>query len=373
MSTPSSTKWEIEPHTAAKHVILRNYLRAWFPIMGRYNGRILFLDGYAGPGEYEGGQDGSPIIAIKEALTFFEACEKHKWIKPEIVFIFVEEEEERAKNLEQKIAGMKLPKKIVVQVVNSTFEEVSRQITEMLSEQNASLAPAFLFIDPFGYNLPFELIQKLMQNDKCEVFINFMYEFINRFIARDGQERVMTRLFGNEDWKSIDVKTMNASERKDAIIGLYERQLKEKAAQYVRSFDLRGIRNSTKYFLVYGTNHKLGLHRMKSAMWKVDGAGGFTFFDKTDPNQTVLFEVEPDYQRLKGLITTKFKGRSVSIDTIEDYVLCETPFLPTHFKRQILNPMEKAGEICVEQSNRKKSGTYPPGTRIQFIKTNTCS
>lgn len=366
MSVPSSTKWEIEPHTAAKHVILRNYLRAWFPIMGRYNARILFLDGYAGPGEYEGGQDGSPIIAIKEALNFLDYCEKYKWVKPEIVFMFIEEDIERATNLEQKIAEMKLPKKIVVQVVYSSFELASRDITETLSKQNASLAPAFLFIDPFGYNLPFELIQKLMQNDKCEVFINFMYEFINRFIARDGQENVMSRLFGNEKWKEIDVKEMTPSERKDAIIGLYEKQLQEKAAKYVRSFDLRGSRNSTKYFLVYGTNHKLGLHRMKDAMWKVDATGGFTFVDNTDPNQTVLFGDEPDFQRLKGLITTKFAGRSVSIEEIEDYVLCQTPYLPTHFKRPILNPMEKAGEITVVSSNRKKSGSFPEGTKIQF-------
>lgn len=366
MTTPSSTKWEIEPHTAAKHLILKNYLRAWFPIMGRYNARILFLDGYAGPGEYEGGQDGSPIIAIKEAMNFFDACEKHEWIKPEIVFIFVEEDKDRATNLEQKIAGLKLPKKIVVQVINSSFEEVSRDITETLTKQNASLAPAFLFVDPFGYNLPFELIQKLMQNEKCEVFINFMYEFINRFFARDGQEKVMTRLFGNEDWKNIDVKAMTPPERKEAIIGLYERQLKEKAAKYVRSFDLRGPRNATKYFLVYGTNHKLGLQRMKEAMWKVDGGGGFSFIDSTDPDQLVLFGVEPDYFRLKGLLTSRFKGHSVYIELVEDYVLCETPFLPTHFKRQILNPMEKAGEITVIESNRKKAGSYPPGTKIRF-------
>ena len=27
--------WEIEPHTLAKHEILKNYLQAWFLILGR--------------------------------------------------------------------------------------------------------------------------------------------------------------------------------------------------------------------------------------------------------------------------------------------------------------------------------------------------
>jgi three-Cys-motif partner protein len=45
--------WPLDPHTHAKHVILRSYLGAWFPILNKYNGRIVYIDGFAGPGEYE--------------------------------------------------------------------------------------------------------------------------------------------------------------------------------------------------------------------------------------------------------------------------------------------------------------------------------
>lgn len=37
MAIPKETIWEIEPHTQAKHEILRRYLSAWFPILGKYN------------------------------------------------------------------------------------------------------------------------------------------------------------------------------------------------------------------------------------------------------------------------------------------------------------------------------------------------
>ncbi len=33
MTTPSDTTWKIEPHTQAKHEILRRYLGGWFPIL----------------------------------------------------------------------------------------------------------------------------------------------------------------------------------------------------------------------------------------------------------------------------------------------------------------------------------------------------
>lgn len=110
--------------------------------------------------------------------------------------------------------NIKLPKEINVQILNSTFENVSEEILVTLKSRNLKLVPAFIFIDPFGYNLPFELIQRLMEHEKCEVFINFMYEFINRFIRRAGQEQVKIRLFGTEEWHNLNLDVHMALERK---------------------------------------------------------------------------------------------------------------------------------------------------------------
>ncbi len=69
------TVWPLEPHTAAKHAILKYYLQAWAPIMTSQAAKvrgpsrpIRFIDGFAGPGVYAGGEDGSPLLAIKAAL-----------------------------------------------------------------------------------------------------------------------------------------------------------------------------------------------------------------------------------------------------------------------------------------------------------------
>ena len=64
MATPIETLWEIDPHTRAKHEILQRYLEAWFPILSSYHHRIVYIDGFAGPGRYKGGELGSPIIAL---------------------------------------------------------------------------------------------------------------------------------------------------------------------------------------------------------------------------------------------------------------------------------------------------------------------
>ena len=44
MSTITSSIWDIDPHTKAKHEILENYLKAWFPILARTAQRIIYLD-----------------------------------------------------------------------------------------------------------------------------------------------------------------------------------------------------------------------------------------------------------------------------------------------------------------------------------------
>src|SRR6266446_7528365 len=65
MAAPRTTVWELEPHTRAKHEILRRYLQAWMPILAQGGFKnILYIDGFAGPGRYAGGEDGSPIIAV---------------------------------------------------------------------------------------------------------------------------------------------------------------------------------------------------------------------------------------------------------------------------------------------------------------------
>jgi len=112
----------IEPHTEAKHAILRKYLDAWLPIITRWNGRVVYIDGFAGPGEYIGGKDGSPIIAIKAVL-------EHKAnIKAEIVMLFIEAEKERCEFLKHKVSEIKLPPNIKTECICAKFDETLTDI-----------------------------------------------------------------------------------------------------------------------------------------------------------------------------------------------------------------------------------------------------
>jgi three-Cys-motif partner protein len=367
MSKITDTIWPIEPHTEAKHAILRKYLNAWLPIITRWNGRVVFIDGFAGPGEYIGGKDGSPIIAIKAVL------EHRANIKAEINMLFIEADKERCEFLEQRIDKIELPANIKTHCICAKFDETLTENLNSLDEQKARLAPAFVFIDPFGFTgIPFSVIRRIMGNDRCEVLITFMYEEINRFITDDRRWDSLDETFGTGKWRQ-ELKAISESDpqkREVLLHSIYKEQLEREAnIKFVQSFKMTNKINKTDYFLFFGTNNILGLKKMKEAMWKIDKSGAFKFSDATyNPAQPMLFQIEPDYGQLKKIFLDNFKNKSVSVQEIENFVLTQTPFRETHYKKQILLPMEKAKEIKASCPDRqRKKGTFPPKCMIEFL------
>ncbi len=365
MSKIKTTIWALEPHTEAKHAILRKYLDAWLPIMTRYNGRVLFVDGFAGPGEYIGGKNGSPIIAIKAVL-------EHKAdIVSQIAMLFVEKDKDRADFLEDKLATITVPKNIVYKIQCCEFAESLSRLLDGLDAKGSKLAPAFVFIDPFGFTgIPFELIQRLMTNDKCEVLITFMYEEINRFIGDRKLWPGLEQTFGTDKWKHV-IAEKDPVARNSALRRIYQEQLEQAAGiKFVRSFKMKNRLNRIDYFLFFGTNNLTGLKKMKEAMWRTDRSGAFQFSDAThNPDQAVLFEPSPNYNELKATLVRNFKGKIVSIEKIENYVLTQTPFRETHYKRKVLAEMEKASkpEISVTYTAKRRRGTFPKQCKVEFL------
>lgn len=364
MSRITSTIWKIEPHTEAKHAILRKYLDAWLPIITRWNGRVLYIDGFAGPGEYIDGELGSPIIAINAVL-------KHKApINSEIRMFFIEKDKERCKLLKQKVNSLKIPSNIETKCICARFDETLTKVLDYLEEQKKRLAPAFVFIDPFGFKIPFSLIKRIIENERCEALITFMYEEINRFIKDQRLWNTLKEIFGTDEWKKV-ISEKNPRKREEFLRTIYREQLEREAGiKFALSFKMVNKLNKTDYFLFFATNHITGLKKMKEAMWKVDKSGLFQFSDATyNPSQPMLFELGPDYSLLKKMILKEFKDKSASVSEIENFILTQTPFRETHYKKQILTLMEKSQppEIKVKCKGSRKKGTFLPHCIIQFL------
>lgn len=361
MAAPTETTWPLEPHTAAKHAILQRYLGAWLPILS--NGgfpQIAYIDAFAGPGSYTGGEDGSPIIALRAMMT-------HKApIRAQCRFDFIELDTERAAALGARVdavcAELGKPANLRIRIHNESFESAYRDIRTSLPRTST---PTLAFIDPFGWTgLPFSIVSEILQRPHCEVFINFMFEEINRFLDHPDQIKNFDALFGSSEWRRC--ASLKGAARNRCIRDAYAKQL-SKQAKYVRYFEMRNKRDATDYFLFFATNDIQGLKKMKEAMWKIDEGGAFSFSDATNPDQLVIFTAEPNFGDLKRALVAEFSGRGASIEQIEAFVLSETAFREAHFKKQILARMEAEGELAVTQSkDGRKRGTFPPGTVVAF-------
>ena len=307
------------------------------------------------------------MIALKTAL------EQQARIKPKMTFFFVERQPDRADMLSRVTEETVLPSRFSARVAgNGTFEEEVTSFLDSRTRNGQRLPPTFAFIDPFGWSgVPFELVRRILSFPSCEVLVTFMYKDINRFIGLPDQGRNFNSFFGTGAWQPI-ISERDPKQRNRRLHDLYVGQLKDSAkVQYVRSFEMRNEREVTDYYLFYATNSVLGLKKMKEAMWRVDNSGEFRFSDATDPHQQVFFVDEPQFDILRDQVIAKFQGGETTIGQIEQFVVSETAFRETHYKKQVLKPLELAqppGLVPIDPPTKRRPGTYPDQSqRVRFI------
>ncbi|MBI3159835.1 MAG: three-Cys-motif partner protein TcmP [Chloroflexi bacterium] len=308
----------------AKHQLLRAYLGAWFPILARYNGRVIYFDCHAGRGRHETGQEGSPILALRVLL---DHTNRERILQNcQVEFVFFETDKKNYEMLQQEITRLGvLPDGIAIHSYLQDYEESLEALLNDLSAHQQPLAPAFAFVDPFGFTISMNLLNRLLDFERSEVVINFMFRWVDMAIQQYGQEKNMNALFGTSDWRKLQgIGDYDA--RTGEIITLYSSQLN---AKYVTHMLMRGKNKVLKYVLFHATNHALGRERMKDAMWKTVPDGSFSASERDNPNQLILIEAEPDLRPLEDRLWQEFSGKTVDMTSLYEWLLGET-YLKKH-------------------------------------------
>jgi hypothetical protein len=121
-----------------KHSILGRYLSLLLGKLGRPGEHVFYVDGFAGQGRYENGEDGSPLIAAKLAANPVQTSRRDV-----LRCINVEEKPDTYANLLE--ATRPYVEQGIVTNLLGTFEDHLPTILEQ-----AKSYPTFFFIDPFG-------------------------------------------------------------------------------------------------------------------------------------------------------------------------------------------------------------------------------
>lgn len=294
-----------------------------------------------------------------------------KTLTGEIIFWFIDEDEARIKHLESELASFTVPSNFKVTSSHARFDEKLKELLDRIDLRNAQLAPTFIFIDPFGFSgVPYDLVKRALDKPRCEVLVTFMVDSINRWLTHPDEKtrNHIAQIFGTTDC----FKIRDTPNRIENLRDLYQKQL-EKAAKYVRYFEMRDKTDRVEYLLFFGTNHRLGHIKMKEAMWAVDPDGDFRFSDATNPDQQVLFG---NYQTalLWPILLKSFVGREVLTNEIQEFVEDKTAFLDKHMKAALKEhentELPKSERILVRDVKsdgaKRRRGTFPEGVYVIF-------
>ncbi|MFI6804715.1 three-Cys-motif partner protein TcmP [Streptomyces luteogriseus] len=327
MAVPKEAVWERDPHTAAKHDLLQQYLKAWAPILLSRHAVISYAEGFAGAGIYKRGEPGSPVIAYE---VFADAL--HRFPK-RIRVILMEEDARHVKELQHQMELVRsrqtdsIAQRMAVEIRHGDFHPA---LLQKLRNTGALGKPLFVLLDSFGGpDIPFSLLQELGNHPRTEVMVTFEPAFLTRFAENhDGHRQLGDAAFGSQRWQAV---FQQPSPHKFTFLReQYRATLRRAGFTHTLYFEMIDEGNR-KLYLIFGTQHELGLEKMKDAMWKVDPSYGVRYRDPRDTQQQMLDLVfEPDTAPLRRIlrdfISEAPDGRT--IPELKRYALLETVYRP---------------------------------------------
>lgn len=219
-----------------KHGILGRYMRTFVSKTGvkSTNNRVVYLDGYAGPGLYGDGQAGSPMLAVTTANALAGLRN--------VFGIYIEEDRATADELRRNLASTSHEHVVLCGDVGMCLRKALLQV--------ADDAPLFAFFDPFGLPVSMDSIAEVMARAEIvegrrtgpvtEVMVTLSYPGISRnaghltssstneryLKARASKLVALDAVFGGQWWQQI--WATGEEDRESAIADEYTRKLAER-------------------------------------------------------------------------------------------------------------------------------------------------
>ena len=367
-------------HTKAKHDILKDYLGAWYTIIGGAAARggyswdaMWYVEWFAGPGlkqEYEG----SPLKALDVIQGILRAPSRPVSVERCPVLLLDADQkvvESLAAAIEAKQPEMpdvrlwkpgdlaeakallmdaaQCPQRIPVICVAAPFQQAAPALLSGIPDS----APQFHFVDPHGYSqIPFSAVRSILARRWSEALITFMADFIHRSQDDPSKRNTIDAVFGSSDWRSPSAQ---------ALAEEYQDRLRSIAADLlVCSYPVRHEQtgHDSFYHLVHASHRLRAFITMKEVMWKRSPGSDLGFagsqhrmFAETES----LFDV-PAYFLSTDLAAT-FAGRAISFEEVREFVERHTRHTAAH-ARAAVKELETQGAVKI---------TRPPTTRGHLL------
>lgn len=372
------TIWKAKPHTIAKIAILRDYLYAYLQILGRSRpgATILYIDGFAGPGEYTNYDEGSPLAALRAAIKAKEdAIARNKWQAASIHLCFVERNRKRYEHLTNLLSKnsqhpLMEDGSVCVHAYRGTFVENLPKIRKDVPSPFTTKDPLFAFLDPFGATgVPFSTVKELLQSPSSELLLNFDGDGVARILraSQTNFDIQLNEVYGGEFWRERLEGIDNFAQQCREALHIYQERLHSlPQLKYTFPFEMQKTNTAIDYWLVFASKHPLGIEKMKEAMKRPAQNGDYRFCDAIAQSQQTRLEFdfsENDVPKYAPQLLEHFAGQKLTVRPYElprDFALNRTPLLNP---KKMLAHLERQGLLRVEPTAPKKrrKGTFKEG------------
>ncbi len=290
---------EKKPWSVRKDEILAYYLAPYLPKVATLGKPIVIVDGFAGPGRFNTGEAGSPVIIAQTIQRFLTAQPRVDCSE-----LCVERDPLLHRLLEDSLRGFGFTR-----AVGTSFLEFLPEV-----EALASSASVFIYADPFAIDgLEWAAMDRVFRlihgGASVELLLNFNAPaFVRRARAalalgdaaddplddddpsQDVPGSALDRAVGGTWWRSIVKPAGSFALEVDAVAEELSKRLRRRfgeAGMYpIRARLADGI---PKYFLIYATRHPDGLVLINEAVCK----DLHREHARRGPVQALLFEPNP--------------------------------------------------------------------------------
>ena len=320
------------------------------------------MDTHAGRGKHVSGELGSPLVALKTLLEHFYRDELLK--KSEFRFLFIERDPANLDELTKELAALgTLPTGVHVdRTAADAFQTLSEGV-DRLRHEGKKLAPAFVFVDPYGFKIPAQLLADLMAAGRVELFINVIWRELDMAVSQrpdagTAMADTLDAIFGGNRWRT-GIDSEDVDERLDQAVRLLANRVGAKWWTYIRM--VTGG-SATRYLLLHLTNHDKGRDLIKDCVWSICPDGGYYARKSDDFSQPMLIQPEPDLRPLREWVLARVRVRPYRWTELEEAIRAEL-WRTTHLN-QMIRELRREDTIVAEGFSGKFSAKANPLLRL---------
>lgn len=350
------TLWAIDPHTTIKHLVYRFYLGCWMGKILQKFQEASVVDGFAGPGEYLDGADGSPIIVAKCFLD-------HRFLpKFNRLYVFCQEwRSDRVEHLDGLVSKLPGDPRLTIDVRPPASFPDEREHLGRLAHGPHGRRPTLWILDPYNWEpVPFDVVRGCLHAKKDEVLLTFFVDEVYRFRRSDAHRLAITKYMGSEEW--LPLRDLNdEADCKRRLIQLYCTTIESETSSFTGHFSVAVKNQTPRYAVIYATHHPAGMECWTPLTWRLDENGGQLVAMKAAQLDLFTEERAPAEQLVDEL--RAFAGHELPWANLM-MATRQHNFLEKHL-REALTILNAEG-LAIRVQPLKSTTPWPEGSVVRF-------